>query len=139
MAAGLGATRTGSIFGGAGLRGVLGRATGFTTACTTDFGRRTAGLALGIGGPVYLFTPASMSVLTPSFLWALAAVSIPLWLHLSRKRQYKEMSLGTLRFLQEVLQERKKRSRFEEWPLLLLRILAVALLALTYSLSFQDF
>lgn len=73
-----------------------------------------------------------MAVLNPAFLWALAAVSVPLWLHLSRRRQYQDLPIGTLRFLQEVLKERRKRSRFEEIPLLLLRLLAVALLAVVF-------
>ena len=77
-----------------------------------------------------------MPFTSPAFLLALAAVGVPLWLHLSRRRQYKEMPLGTLRFLQEVLRERRKKSRFEEIPLLLLRLLAVGLLALVFARPF---
>lgn len=77
-----------------------------------------------------------MPFTSPTFLFALAALSVPLWLHLSRRRQYKEMPLGTLRFLQEVLRERRKKSRFEEIPLMLLRLLAVGLLALVFARPF---
>jgi hypothetical protein len=79
-----------------------------------------------------------MPFTSPVFLLALAALSVPLWLHLSRRRQYKEMQLGTLRFLQEVLRERRKKSRFEEIPLMLLRLLAVALLALIFARPFLN-
>lgn len=72
------------------------------------------------------------------FLWGLAALAIPLWLHLSRKRQYRRMPIGTLRFLEEIMRERRKRSRFEEWPLLILRLLCVALLALVFMRPFLN-
>jgi Aerotolerance regulator N-terminal len=77
-----------------------------------------------------------MSLISPVFLWAVAACALPLWLHLSRRRQYKEMPIGTLRFLMEVLRERRKKSRFEEIPLLMLRLLAVALLAFLFMRPF---
>ncbi|MES2709632.1 MAG: BatA and WFA domain-containing protein [Verrucomicrobiota bacterium] len=72
------------------------------------------------------------------FLWGLAALAIPLWLHLSRKRQYRKMPIGTLRFLEEILRERRKRSRFEEWPLLILRLLCVTLLTLVFMRPFMN-
>ncbi|QIF02293.1 BatA domain-containing protein [Roseimicrobium sp. ORNL1] len=74
----------------------------------------------------------------PGFLWALAALAVPLWIHLSRRRRYTELPVGTLRFLNEVLKERRKRARFEEIPLLLLRLLAVALLALAFTRPFLN-
>ncbi|RBP44591.1 putative membrane protein (TIGR02226 family) [Roseimicrobium gellanilyticum] len=74
----------------------------------------------------------------PGFLWAMAALAVPLWIHLSRRRRYTEVPVGTLRFLNEVLKERRKRSRFEEIPLLLLRLLAVALLALAFCRPFLN-
>ena len=39
------------------------------------------------------------STLNPAFLFAAAAVAVPLWLHLSRRRKYRELEIGTLRFL----------------------------------------
>jgi hypothetical protein len=74
----------------------------------------------------------------PEFLWAMAALAVPLWVHLSRRRRYTELPVGTLRFLNEVLKERRKRSRFEEIPLLLLRLLGVALLALIFCRPFLN-
>jgi hypothetical protein len=74
--------------------------------------------------------------LNPAFLLAMAAAAIPLWLHLSRKRKYREMPVGTLRFLNEALRERKRKSRIEEIPLLLLRMAAMALLAFVFARPF---
>ena len=74
-----------------------------------------------------------MLLISPAFLCALAAVSLPLWLHLTRRGKYREMPMGTLRFLREVLRERRRRARFDEIPLLLLRLLAVVLLALLFT------
>lgn len=74
-----------------------------------------------------------MWLIAPLFLWALAAVGVPLWLHLTRRRKYREMEIGTLRFLREALRERRRRARFEDIPLLLLRLLAVILLALLFT------
>lgn len=77
-----------------------------------------------------------MALLNPAFLLAVAAVAVPLWLHLSRRRKYREMEVGTLRFLHQALRERRKKSRIEELPLLLLRMAAIALLALVFARPF---
>ena len=79
-----------------------------------------------------------MAFVHPEFLWAMMALAVPLWLHLSRRRRYQEMSLGSLRFLQEVLRERRRRARFEEIPLMLLRLLAVVVLALAFGRPFES-
>ncbi|WP_075089745.1 BatA domain-containing protein [Verrucomicrobium spinosum] len=77
-----------------------------------------------------------MSLLNTGFLWALAALAVPLWVHLRRRMQYRQLPVGSLRFLNEVLQERRRRSRFEEIPLLLLRLLCVILLAVVFCRPF---
>lgn len=85
-----------------------------------------------------LLSCRKMSLLNCGFLWAIAALAVPLWVHLSRRRHYKELPIGTLRFLNEVLKERRKRSRLEEIPLLLLRLLGVLLLALIFCRPFLN-
>nr|MDQ3623801.1 BatA domain-containing protein [Verrucomicrobiota bacterium] len=77
-----------------------------------------------------------MALLNPAFLLAIAAVGVPLWLHLSRRRKYREMEVGTLRFLHQALRERRKKLRIEELPLLLLRMAAIALLAFVFARPF---
>lgn len=74
-----------------------------------------------------------MAFLSPVFLFAAAVVGIPLWLHLSRRRKYREIQVGTLRFLRQALRQRRKKSRLEEIPLLLLRMAALALLAFAFA------
>src|SRR5689334_16368033 len=74
--------------------------------------------------------------LNPAYLLAIAGAAIPLWLHLSRRRKYREMPIGTLRFLNAALRERKKKSRLEELPLLLMRMAVVALLAFVFARPF---
>ena len=77
-----------------------------------------------------------MPFLHPAFLFAALAAAVPLWLHLSRRRKYTEMRVGTLRFLDEALRERRRKSRFEEIALLILRMAALAMLAFVFARPF---
>ena len=77
-----------------------------------------------------------MPLLHPAFLFALAAAAIPLIIHLSQRRKFKEFDVGTLRFLQIAEKKRHRRLRIEELLLLMLRIAAVALLALMFARPF---
>lgn len=77
-----------------------------------------------------------MSLLQPAFLWSLAAAAVPLILHLSRHRKYRELPVGTLRFLQQAVKERRRRARIEELLLLLLRMAAIGLLAFLFMRPF---
>lgn len=76
------------------------------------------------------------SMIHPAFIWGLLALAVPLWLHLSRRKQHREMKIGSLRFLEELLRERRRRSRFEDLPLMLMRLLVVALAAFLFSRPF---
>lgn len=71
-----------------------------------------------------------MVLLQPWALWGLAAAVIPIWLHLERKRGAKLILLPTTRFLDELQQQRFFSLRVQEWLLLALRLLLVALLVL---------
>lgn len=74
-----------------------------------------------------------------SFLhwWAIgigaAALAAPVAVHFLTKPQPVAYSLSTIRFLQEVIEQRKARSRFRDWLILLLRAICIALLALGLS------
>lgn len=74
-----------------------------------------------------------MPVLLPGFLLALFAVGIPVIIHLSQRRKFKDFHVGTLRFLRLSERKRNLRLRVEDWLLLLLRILALALLAFLFA------
>lgn len=71
----------------------------------------------------------SLGLLLPSALLALLALAIPLLLHLVRQTEQKRIEFAALRWLRARAQPRK-RPRFNEWLLLALRLLLLALLAL---------
>lgn len=71
----------------------------------------------------------SLLWLLPLGLAALLALAIPLLIHLARREQQQPTMFAALRWLRERPRPRK-RIRFDEWPLLLLRLLLLALLAL---------
>ncbi|HEX4852822.1 BatA domain-containing protein [Arenimonas sp.] len=71
----------------------------------------------------------SLGLLAPAGLWALAALALPLLVHLARRDEQKPTAFAALRWLAARLKPRQKL-RFEEWLLLALRLLLVAGLAL---------
>lgn len=71
----------------------------------------------------------SMFLLLPVGLAALAALLLPLLLHLARRSEPRVVSFAALRWLRAAPQPRRRR-RFEELLLLLLRLLLLAALAL---------
>ncbi|GAB2489586.1 BatA domain-containing protein [Arenimonas alkanexedens] len=71
----------------------------------------------------------SLGLLAPAGLWALAALALPLLVHLARREEQKPTMFAALRWLATRLKPRQ-RLRFEEWLLLALRLLLVLGLAL---------
>jgi hypothetical protein len=70
----------------------------------------------------------------PVFLWALAAASIPLMLHLFQRRKTVVTPFPTLRFLKAAQKRSSSRIRFENFILWLLRTLLMLMLALAFAL-----
>lgn len=68
-------------------------------------------------------------LLAPAALAALAALALPLLIHLSRKQQLRPLNFAALRWLRANPRP-QKRLRLEDWPLLLTRLVLLALLAL---------
>jgi hypothetical protein len=66
-------------------------------------------------------------------LGVLAALAIPIIVHLMFGRRARRIDLGTLRFLKIVLSENVRRKRLKRWLLLTLRLAAVALLAFVFA------
>src|SRR5690606_18976604 len=88
---------------------------------------RTAGCAAA--GPVRQAGDGmSMALLFPLGLLALAAWLVPLLVHLARRQQYTPLDFAALRWLQARMRPRQ-RVRFDEWLLLLVRMLLLAALA----------
>lgn len=70
-----------------------------------------------------------MGLLFPAALAALAALIVPLILHIARKSEQLPTDFAALRWLRSRPKPRS-RLRFDEWPLLLLRLALLALAAL---------
>lgn len=71
----------------------------------------------------------NFGLLFPLALTALAATIVPLVIHIARKSEQRPVDFAALRWLRERPRPRS-RLRFDEWPLLLIRLLLVALVAL---------
>ena len=69
------------------------------------------------------------ALLLPAALAALAALIVPLLIHLARRSEQRPTDFAALRWLRQKPKPRH-RIRFDEWPLLWLRLLLLALLAL---------
>lgn len=77
-----------------------------------------------------------MSLLAPLYLAALAALSVPLVLHLIRRTPQGRRAFSSLMFLSPSPPRLTRRSRIDHWLLLLLRAAALILLALAFSRPF---
>ncbi len=74
-----------------------------------------------------------MGFLAPIFLAGLAAVAVPIVLHLFRREIAPQVPFTAVRFLQKRTIERQERRRIQDPWLLLLRVAALALLALAFA------
>lgn len=74
-----------------------------------------------------------MSFLNPFALLALAAVAVPLFLHLFNLRRPRTVDFSSLDFVKEVQESAVQRVRIKEWLLLALRMLAIACLVLAFA------
>ncbi|QDT12236.1 BatA domain-containing protein [Planctomycetes bacterium K23_9] len=77
-----------------------------------------------------------MSVLAPLYLLGGLAVALPILFHLIRRRPTGAVEFSSLMFLQPTSPRLTRRSRLENWPLLLLRALALLLLAAAFARPF---
>src|SRR5436190_20436399 len=77
-----------------------------------------------------------MTFLAPLFLLGALAVGLPVLFHLIRRTTRERTVFSSLMFLLPTPPRLTKRSRLEHWLLLLLRCLALALLALGFARPF---
>src|SRR4051812_37818031 len=71
---------------------------------------------------------------TWSFFWAgLAAVSIPIIIHILNRRRFKTVTWAAMDFLLRAMKKNRRRLRFEQWVLLATRCLLVFLLGLALA------
>lgn len=74
-----------------------------------------------------------MQFVNPLFLSALAAIAIPILIHLFNFRQFKKVYFTNVAFLREIQQETKKQSRLKQLLILLARILTIIALVFAFA------
>jgi hypothetical protein len=74
-----------------------------------------------------------MSFLTPLYLFALGAAALPVLLHLFRNTVRRRIPFSAVRFVEAVPSRTTRRMQVEHWPLMLLRVTALCLLALAFA------
>ncbi|MEO0625994.1 MAG: BatA domain-containing protein, partial [Bacteroidota bacterium] len=77
-----------------------------------------------------------MQFLYPTFLWALAALAIPVIIHLFYFRRFRKVYFSNVSFLKEVKEETSARSRLRNLLVLLMRLLAIACLVFAFAQPF---
>src|SRR6059036_3839729 len=74
-----------------------------------------------------------MSFLNPIMLAGLAAVTIPILIHLLTRRKFQKVVWAAMRFIQASVEKNQKRMRLEDMILLAVRCLLLGLLALALA------
>lgn len=77
-----------------------------------------------------------MNFAYPEFLFALAAISVPIIIHLFNFRRFKKIYFSDIRFLKDVEIETKSRNQLKNLLILLSRILAIVCLVLAFARPF---
>jgi hypothetical protein len=79
-----------------------------------------------------------MSFIHFGFLAAGLAVAVPIVIHLLFRQKTRDVSIGSIRFLHQVVKEHRRRRWLRQWILLALRALAVLLLAALFARPYWD-
>lgn len=77
-----------------------------------------------------------MSFLAPLFFVALAAVAVPIFVHLIQRERKDIIEFPSLMFIRRIPYQSVERRRIHNWPLLLMRIAAMALVVAAFSRPF---
>ncbi len=77
-----------------------------------------------------------MSFIYPWFLFALAAIAVPIIIHLFHFRRFKKVYFSNIRFLQQLSDETQKQARLKHLLVLLSRILAISFLVMAFARPF---
>src|SRR3954453_18163157 len=79
-----------------------------------------------------------MGFFAPLFLAGLAALGLPLWLHLLRRHKIEPKPFSSLMFFERRTQSSVKHRRLRFYTLLALRLAMLALLALLFSQPYMS-
>ncbi|NQU88270.1 MAG: BatA domain-containing protein [Mariniphaga sp.] len=74
-----------------------------------------------------------MKFLFPYFLFALAAVAIPIIIHLFNFRRYKTVFFSNVEFLKNIKKESKRKSKLKQLLILIARILVITCLVFAFA------
>ena len=69
-------------------------------------------------------------------LAGLAALAIPYIIHLMFKQKPREVPMGSVRFLREIMEKHRNRKKIMRWLLMALRMACIALVALMFARPF---
>lgn len=80
-----------------------------------------------------------MNFIHPGFVVAgMCAAALPILIHLMLRQRARQLPIGSVRFLKDVLRQHTRRRRIKQWLLLALRTLAVLLLAMLFARPYFD-
>lgn len=74
-----------------------------------------------------------MSFLVPALLAGLLAAAIPVIVHLVQRDRARKVAFPSLMFLRRIPNQSVRRRAIRDWPLLILRVAAIALIALAFA------
>ena len=77
-----------------------------------------------------------LAFLVPAFLAGLAAIAIPILVHLRHRERKEPVQFPSLMFLRRIPFREVRRQQIHQWPLFMLRVLAVALLVFAFARPF---
>jgi hypothetical protein len=77
-----------------------------------------------------------MAFLAPLFFAALAALAIPVVIHLTQRERKQVVEFPSLMFLQKIPYQSVRRRRIRDWPLLAMRLAAMILIVLAFARPF---
>jgi len=76
------------------------------------------------------------SFLNPAFIYGLAAISLPILIHLLFKAKTRRVVFSSIQFIMASVVRKRRRLRLKEWLLLLLRAAIVACIVLAFARPF---
>lgn len=79
-----------------------------------------------------------LSFLAPLFLAGIAAVAVPVFVHLIQRERSETVAFPSLMFLRRIPYKSSRRQKIRHWFLLVLRCLAMILLATAFARPFLD-
>ncbi len=77
-----------------------------------------------------------MGFLTPLFLAGLAGLAVPVIIHLIQRERKTVVEFPSLMFLRRIPYQSVRRRNIRNWPLLLLRLAALALIVAAFARPF---